>query len=133
MGIDHRSGFTETNIPYAFAQRFKTKVDRSGEIYGGLGVRKNWRHNDLDTKLTLSYQIGQKSGNNRSSNTVYAGVSNQGTTISSQKAGRTAHYINVYGSVLNNKEHWKVVPSVSATLQKRQTTMNYSVKFEYRF
>jgi hypothetical protein len=133
LSLDRRSGFSEKNLPDRYAQVYKAKIGRSGEIYGGLGVRKKWRFDNYEGKVTAVYQIGQKSGNNRSSETLYTAGSQNSATISSQKAGRTAHYINLYGSILNNKDHWKVSPSVTATLQKRQTSMSYAVKLEYRF
>jgi hypothetical protein len=133
LGLSHRSRFKETNIPETFSQRFKIAVDRSGELYSGLGVRKKWITGDYETKLTLSYQIGQKSGNNTQTNNIYFGGLGTPLRNRAKKPGRTTHYINFYGSVYNNADKWKIIPSFSSTLQKRQTAMNYSLKFEYRF
>jgi hypothetical protein len=108
-------------------------VTRDGEIYGGMGIRKQWNSDQYEGKLTLKYEIGQKSGNGKSSSTVYSDATPQGMNSTGNKPGKFTHYINLYGSLLDMKHNIKLVPGVSVTLQKGQNSVAGTIKIEHRF
>ncbi len=116
-----------------YAQNYKASISRNGEIYGGAGVRKQWKGEIYEGKVTLKYEVGQKSGNGKSSNTIYTETLPEGFSSSSKTPGRFTHYINIYGSLLNMKSNWKFVPGITITLQKGQRSIAGTMKFEHRF
>ena len=132
LNISKQTNIAEFNAA-SFAQNYKAKVMRDGEIYGGVGVRKQWKSDEYEGKLTLKYEVGQKSGNGKNSSTIYTDTTRTGASSTGNKAGSFTQYINLYGSFLNLKYNIKVVPGVTMTLQKGQNSVSGTVKFEYRF
>lgn len=130
VGLSHRDAFHERNAGI-FAQSYKAKNSQSGEAYTGLGLRKKWEGERFEGKITASYDVGQKSGNGKTRTDVLAG--NQTMSIVANTPGRFTQYINVYGSLLDKQSNWKVIPSVTMTLQQRQKSTTASLKFERRF
>lgn len=130
MGLTHREAFQERNAG-TFAQSYKAKTGKSGEVYTGLGLRKKWEGERFEGKITTSYDIGQKSGNGKTRTDVSAG--NQTLSVSSNTPGRLTQYLNVYGSLLDKQSNWKMIPSVTLTLQRGQRSTTASLKFERRF
>ncbi|MES2252159.1 MAG: autotransporter domain-containing protein [Pseudomonadota bacterium] len=116
-----------------YAQNYKASTAQDGEIYGGIGVRKQWKGETYEGKITLKYEVGQKSGNGKSSTTIYTAIMPSGVSSTSTKPGLFAHYINLYGSLLNMESNWKFVPGVTVTLQKGQRSVSGTLKFEHRF
>ena len=106
-----------------YAQNYKSSISRHGEVYGGGGVRKQWKGEIYEGKLTIKYEVGMKSGNGKSNTTVYTETLPEGFTSSSITPGRFTQYINIYGSLLNMKNNWKVVPGITITLQKGQRSI----------
>ncbi|MES2252418.1 MAG: hypothetical protein V4482_01875 [Pseudomonadota bacterium] len=116
-----------------FAQNYKETIARNGEIYGGVGVRKQWKADGFEGKITLKYEVGEKSGNGKSTSTIYTETTPGGVNSTGTKPGKTTHYINLYGSMLDMKSNWKCVPGMTVTLQKGQKSISGTIKFERRF
>jgi hypothetical protein len=116
-----------------FGQRYRPQITKDGEAYGGLGLRKVWRSEDLEGKVTFKYEMGRKSGNGKSRTTIYSDTVPNGITSSSSRGSNVTHYLSMYGSLLHTKNHWKVVPGVMTSLTKGQKSITGSIKFEYRW
>lgn len=135
LGWSRRKGFSETNIPTQYAQKYKTAIDKSGEAYTGLGYRYKFAAtNAVESKVTAVYEVGYKSGNGRSTSSFSSVAQpNAEAVIRGKGAGRVTHYLNLYGSVLNKENNWKVGPGVTAALQAKQRSLTTTLKVEYRF
>jgi hypothetical protein len=132
FGLTRRAGFKE-RAPDAYAQKYKSKFNKQGELYTGIGGRKKWKTEDVEAKFTLLYEIGAKSGNDRASDKVYVRDAPSGVSLSSPSTGRMTHYINGYGSLLHFDSGVKLIAGVTASLSKRQESYLYTLKAEYRF
>jgi len=135
LGWSRRKGFSETNIPTQYAQKYKAAIDKSGEAYTGLGYRYKFAAtNAVESKMTAVYEVGYKSGNGRSTSSFSSVAQpNAEAVIRGKGAGRVTHYLNLYGSVLNKENNWKVAPGVTAALQAKQRSLTTTLKVEYRF
>lgn len=135
LGWSRRAGFSETNIPTLYAQKYKASIDKNGEIYTGLGYRHKFSATDaVESKITGTYEIGYKSGNGRSTSSFSTVAQpNVEAIVRGKNAGRVTHYLNLYGSVLNKKNNWKLAPGITAVLQAKQTSITGTLKAEYRF
>jgi hypothetical protein len=108
-------------------------IRKSGELFTGIGFRKKWTNENYEGKITLAYEVGQKSGNGKSKSTIYGSFAPNGINTSSNTAGKTTQYLHLYGSILDLKNNFKFIPSVNASIQKRQKSISVSLKLEYRF
>lgn len=135
LGWSRRAGFSESNVPSTYAQKYKKAIDKSGEAYTGLGYRYKFAStNTIESKVTGVYEVGYKAGNGRSSSSFSSVAQpNVEALIKGKGAGRVTHYLNLYGSVLNKENNWKVVPGITAALQAKQASVTATVKVEYRF
>lgn len=116
-----------------YAQSFKPKTTIYGELYGGLGYRKEWKNERFEGKITVKYEVGRKSGNGKITTIVYTASTPDGLSSSSAGPDLTSQYISMYGSVLDMKTNWKIVPGISVSLQKHQKSGTAVIKFERRF
>jgi len=90
--------------------------------------------NAVESKMTAVYEVGYKSGNGRSTSSFSSVAQpNAEAVIRGKGAGRVTHYLNLYGSVLNKENNWKVAPGVTAALQAKQRSLTTTLKVEYRF
>jgi hypothetical protein len=116
-----------------YAQSYKSKTGMNGELYGGLGYRKEWKNERFEGKLTGKYEIGRKSGNGKVRTTVYTASTPDGLSTTSTGPDLITHYVSVYGSILDMKTNWKIVPGVTASFQKHQKSGTFVIKLERRF
>ncbi|MES2252294.1 MAG: autotransporter-associated beta strand repeat-containing protein [Pseudomonadota bacterium] len=116
-----------------YAQNFKSKTTQNGELYGGIGYRAEWKDEQYEGKLTLKYEIGRKSGNGKIKTTVYTASTPDGFTSTSTGSDLVTHYIGLYGSILDKKSNWKIVPGIMVNLQRHQKSGTAMIKFERRF
>ena len=133
LNISKQTAINETSVATTFAQNYKAKVTRDGEVYGGLGFRKQWKSDQYEGKVTLKYEVGQKSGNGKSSSTIYNASTPGGFNSTGTKPSNFTQYINLYGSVLDMKNNIKIAPGVTITLQKGQNAVAGTIKIEQRF
>ncbi len=128
----YRSAFSEQNAGI-FAQKYRRQRQYSGEAYTGIGFRKKWNSDYYEGKVTLSYDIGRLSGGRKSNVKVYADSAPAGVSFSQTKPGLTVHYINLYGSLLDKENNWKIAPGASYSFQADQRSLAGTLKLEYRW
>lgn len=114
----------------SFGQSYGTKVTRNGEAIGGLGISKQWKIDDLESNITFIYEYGKKSGNGKAKTKGFDALF---PNVQSNTTAKNAQYLNLNGSLLSPKDHWKVLPGVVGVYQKRQKSYTFTVKAEYRF
>ncbi|CAO4838736.1 MAG: hypothetical protein CNLJKLNK_00005 [Holosporales bacterium] len=134
LGYDRQGSYTEYNTATkasAFSQR--ANISRSAEVYAGFGLRQKYVNDGFESKLTLTYEVGQRSGGTDASSTYYVTGESSPTVMTGQKTGRLAHYISLYGSVLDLKNNWKIIPGFTMTLRRGSQAYAGTCKFEYRF
>jgi hypothetical protein len=132
MDMMRRSAIREYNAGL-FNQSYRAKLYKGGELWTGLGVRKTYKTDGYEGKLTAKYDIGRKSGNGKTSTNIYAQTVPNGVIATAKTPGRTVHYFSLYGSVLNTKTNLKVVPGVYTSFQKGLKTITGTIKLEYRW
>ena len=128
-----RSKFQETGVLTHFAQKFKTHISRGGEVFTGLGVRKKWTGDAFDGALTGIYEVGMKSGNGKTRvQAATVARPNAVINLSGETPGKVTHYLSLLGAV-EQKNSWKVIPSVTGTFQNNQNSFMFALKVEKTF
>jgi len=133
VGLTRRSKFQEHGVLSNFAQKFKTHISRGGEVLTGIGVRKKWIGDAFDGSITGIYEVGIKSGNGKTR--VQASTTarpNAVVNLSGKTPGKVTHYLSLLGSV-QEKNNWKIIPSVTGTLQNNQNSFMFALKLEKTF
>lgn len=116
-----------------YAQNYRPHVTRNGEVYTGIGFRQKWTEGDYEGKITLKYEVGQKSGNGKSKSTVFTNSAPDGVSMISKQPSTFTQYVQVYGSVLDIKNDIKISPGAMMTFQKGQKSITSTIKLEIRF
>ena len=136
MDINKRPGYTEKSDPRAarYAQTYAPQTTRSRETYGGIGLRKKWKTDQYEFKLTGVYEEGYSLGDDMSLVKVSTPSGpREGTLIVSEGNGRRSQYITAYASLQGLSSDWKFMIGYNGTLQKRRTSHAISLRVECRF
>ena len=123
----------------ALNNHYDATSSKSCEVYGGIGIRHQWKEecgcgkqqDRYVYKLTAVYEIGDE--------LKYKGLPVQQTVISTgaksqseiPSTGNISHYLTFYGSMQYNEI--KFLASYVLTLKQYRTKHNFGLKAEWRF
>lgn len=113
---------------------FAKQTTSTQEVYGGIGLRRQWIKGNYDIKMTALWEHGYELGSDITQQTLYTvnGPKN-GYLITQVGQGRHTNYLTAYSSVLNTKTHLKFLVGYSGSIQKHRTVHSLTLKAEYRF
>jgi len=127
-----RFQFSE-NAPAPYAQTYKNKIIKQGELYGGLGLRQKWLMGEKTlNKLTFVYELGKENGSGLQNDVVYTQGNPNGVGILTPSAGSTTQYFSLYCSTANIETGLKFTLGGTVTVQRSQKSYMASLKMDIK-
>ena len=109
----------------------------TNELYGGVGFRKTWNHDQISIRSTFVYEYGYQlfsRGTPVTQTTLQTTQSNAPSTFTTPVGPRqNKHYIQFNNSYLDRKSGLKFITSYSGKFYKNVQNNTVMFKVEYRF
>lgn len=130
------AGYQETGAGF-YNNKVTASSSKTNEVYGGLGVRKGWKLEEILLRLTGSYEMGYQYM--QSGKPVVVSSSLSLPVVVSRGPLCLNHYFNLNFSILDERRGLKLILAYTTVLspekrgKPRSLSQTYSLKGECRF